>query len=111
MSNTYEWMWHVYEGEQTNDLEECSACAAVVPVSDFPIHDTRYGEHLDLRYLCELCASTPAGNAQEYPQQWESQNKDIMQVTNYSANMILLQMGKWGSPGEVPTMNPWKSFP
>lgn len=108
MSIKYEWTWYVHEGEQTNDLEECRACAAVVPLYNFPTRNLGLSNKPDVDpcYLCALCASTPAGTAHEYPRQWETQHRDIMACTNYSANMILLQMGKWGAPGQVPTLNP-----
>ena len=96
MSIEFKWTWYVDEdGIQTDDTQVCDMCAADVPVYGFnylpPSKEYARGEK---RFLCDLCASTPAGSAQQYPRQYEGQ-VPILQTINYAANAVLLQMGKW----------------
>ena len=91
------------EGCTTNELQVCCFCDAEVPVSNFPIRDDPIllSPAQPNRYLCDLCASTSAGAAQQYPNQFA--DVDTMQIINYGTNMILLHLGKFG---EKPTLNP-----
>jgi type VI protein secretion system component Hcp len=52
------------------DELECVSChAQKVPVKEFEYF--RKTGKASPRLLCELCAGTTAGNAQEYPEQFE----------------------------------------
>ena len=42
--------------------------------------------------LCNVCASTKAGNAQQYPNQYP--NRDVLEMIAYTTNMILDEIKK-----------------
>lgn len=67
-------------------MDECDFCHSEVATKNYPSRDLRQkGKSLD---LCDLCASTPAGNLAFKP--WKSpESVDILKTINFAANKIL----------------------
>lgn len=57
--------------------EGCDSCG----------HETHDLKFYEVEWLCKVCASTSAGNASRYPQQYE--NADILKMLAKCTNMIL----------------------
>lgn len=68
-----------------DDLPECDSCGYQTALKPYQRGFPEQGEPA---HLCDLCASTRAGNAQEYPRQYEGQTA-ILQTICYVGNAIL----------------------
>jgi len=104
MSINYQWKENVYEDVPQGELQVCQFCESEVPVFGFRAGVASSFEG-KTKWLCDLCASTPAGTALDYPRQWDSQHRDIMQCVNYSSNMVLFHLGKFGFKPTFPNRN------
>jgi len=91
----YEWTEEIYEEKPQGLIQPCAFCESLVPVFSFRVGVASSYEG-KRKWLCELCATTPAGTAVDYPRQWESEHRDIMQCVNFSSNMVLMALGKFG---------------
>jgi hypothetical protein len=63
---------------------ECESCGATAPLFFFdtvPLHPGRY--------LCEICASTFAGNMTQYPDQYDHSAVTLAQIVAHTGNLIL----------------------
>jgi predicted Zn-ribbon and HTH transcriptional regulator len=74
---------------ETEKPEECESCG--YETERLTLYDSHNGDN-PLAWLCEVCASTYAGNAYHYPRQYE--NRHIMQQISYCTNLILDTMGR-----------------
>lgn len=65
--------------------DECENCAFETTVKPYRVY--RGFPNVSYKWLCELCAGTPAGNAYEYPEQFR--NVPLFQTVCYVGNAIL----------------------
>lgn len=76
------------------DSVECAGCKAYVPLKQFENQNVKVRfEGVDDMLICELCASSRAGNAVSYPTQYPQ--ADVLQTINSAANAILTHTGKF----------------
>lgn len=68
-----------------NNWEECAACRRVAPLHEFT--SGKIGRNGEKFKLCDLCAQTDAGNAHEYPNQYE--NAQVLKHICAVANLML----------------------
>ena len=75
----------------TNDPQEqpdeCDSCGFTT--QELKAYEMYRGfpQKTQYKWLCELCASTPAGNAYEYPEQFH--DRPLMQTVCYVGNAII----------------------
>lgn len=88
---------HTPDREQPEECEGCSFATTALKWYD----NTRYqwGVHAGRgpkgKFLCSLCASTMAGNAVEYPEQYhDGQDSAILFAICYVGNTILAALNK-----------------
>ena len=72
--------------ENSQQPEACENCAfETKEIKAYPMH--RKYPVTQYKWLCDLCASTPAGNAYEYPEQFH--NVPLFQTVCYIGNAII----------------------
>jgi ribosomal protein L37AE/L43A len=64
--------------------EECNFCG--YPTVELVFYKYNHAE-IENAWLCEVCASTLAGNAYHFPRQYENQH--IMKQVSFCTNLIL----------------------
>ena len=75
------------------DPVNCDACEAHAPLFPFRQHASSYGPiGVQIALLCNLCASTAAGNAYKYPYQYRDQ-ASVLFANSFTANAILTELG------------------
>lgn len=82
--------------ESTVDLDDvgCDSCNFETPKLKFyPMRSGDINEPEVNKLLCDVCASTMAGNAYEYPRQYEGERKTL-QMLAYCTNLILQKIGE-----------------
>lgn len=85
--------------------EECEFCefqtADLKAYTNSPLRDQAYSH----KWLCLLCASTPAGNACEYPRLYEGETATL-KTTCFVGNTILKEIGKLQLKLDIAAENP-----
>lgn len=77
--------------EHMEKPEECCSCR--FQTEELTEYDPPFMSKRTTKWLCRLCASTMAGNAYDYPDQYRGQT-DIMQTVCFVGNTILRAIGE-----------------
>lgn len=83
--------------DETDEMppEGCDSCRFETALKRYDNHRS-IGLHASgpkSKWLCELCASTMAGNAHEYPEQYRGE-RATLQTLCYVGNAILTELRK-----------------
>lgn len=82
--------------EKREKSEECDCCH--FPTADLTLYESSgIDRHLRIpnRWLCALCAATPAGTADVFPAQYQGQ-REILRTICYVGNSILAELRRRG---------------
>jgi len=82
-------------------IEECYSCGFETELKPYDLsHRRRIGTRPSLEadpeewdrwlWLCKICASTPCGNAYEYPEQYP--NRSTLETIAYVGNLLLTEI-------------------
>lgn len=79
--------------------EACECCDSTdVPLKTYGMN-RHWPQEDKKKWLCILCASTAAGNAFEYPEQYRG-SADILSAISFVGNMILKEIRKGQDSGK-----------
>lgn len=80
-------IWDLVDEHENWTIGECAFCGYETKVRDYQYAPPSQLFHNGRRKLCSVCANTPAGNAEEYPNQYK--DTELMKLVAWGINRIL----------------------